>query len=102
MAKNQDNIINEVTSGEYKYGFFSDIDTDKIAKGLNEDVIRLISSKKNEPEWLLDFRLKSYRHWLTMQMPAWPNLKIPEIRYQDIIYYAAPRRKISPESLTMY
>ena len=98
MAKKQNNIINEVTSGEYKYGFFSDIDTDKIAKGLNEDVIRLISSKKNEPDWLLDFRLKSYRHWLTMKMPAWPNLKIPEIRYQDIIYYAAPRRKISPES----
>jgi Fe-S cluster assembly protein SufB len=99
MAKKQDNIINEVTSGEYKYGFFSDIDTDKIAKGLNEDVIRLISSKKNEPDWLLDFRLKSYRHWLTMKMPAWPNLKIPEIRYQDIIYYAAPRRKISPGSI---
>lgn len=99
MAKKQDNIINEVTSGEYKYGFFSDIDTDKIAKGLNEDVIRLISSKKNEPEWLLDFRLKSYRHWLTMKMPTWPNLIIPEIRYQDIIYYAAPRRKISPENI---
>jgi Fe-S cluster assembly protein SufB len=99
MAKKQDNIINEVTSGEYKYGFFSDIDTDKIAKGLNEDVIRLISSKKNEPDWLLDFRLKSYRHWMTMKMPAWPNLKIPEIRYQDIIYYAAPRRKISPGSI---
>jgi Fe-S cluster assembly protein SufB len=99
MAKKQDNIINEVTSGEYKYGFFSDIDTDKIPKGLSEDVIRLISTKKNEPEWLLDFRLKSYRHWLTMKMPTWPNLKIPEIRYQDIIYYAAPRQKIAPASV---
>jgi Fe-S cluster assembly protein SufB len=99
MAKKQDNIINEVTSGEYKYGFFSDIDTEKIAKGLNEDVIKLISAKKNEPEWLLEFRLKSYRHWLTMKMPVWPNLKIPEIHYQDIIYYAAPRQKVAPESI---
>jgi len=99
MDKTQDNIINEVTSGEYKYGFFSDIDTEKIAKGLNEDVIRIISTKKNEPEWLLDFRLKSYRHWLTMKMPTWPNLKIPEIHYQDIIFYAAPRQKIAPESI---
>jgi Fe-S cluster assembly protein SufB len=99
MAKKQDNIINEVTSGEYKYGFFSDIDTEKIAKGLNEDVIRIISAKKNEPEWLLEFRLKSFRHWLTMKMPTWPNLKIPEIHYQDIIFYAAPRQKIAPESI---
>jgi Fe-S cluster assembly protein SufB len=100
MAKQQDNnIINEVTSGEYKYGFFSDIDTEKIAKGLSEEVVRIISAKKDEPEWLLEFRLKSYRHWLTMKMPAWPNLKIPEIHYQDIIYYAAPKQKISPESI---
>ena len=99
MGKKQDNIINEVTSGEYKYGFFSDIDTEKIAKGLNEDVIRIISAKKNEPDWFLEFRLKSYRHWLTMKMPTWPNLKIPEIHYQDIIYYAAPRQKVAPESI---
>lgn len=99
MGKKQDNIIHEVTSGEYKYGFFSDIDTEKIAKGLNEDVIRIISAKKNEPDWLLEFRLKSYRHWLTMRMPTWPNLKIPEIHYQDIIYYAAPRQKVAPENI---
>jgi Fe-S cluster assembly protein SufB len=99
MAKKQDNIINEVTSGEYKYGFFSDIDTEKIEKGLNEDVVRIISAKKNEPEWLLEFRLKAYRHWLTMKMPTWPNLKIPEIHYQDIIFYAAPKQKIAPESI---
>jgi Fe-S cluster assembly protein SufB len=99
MGKKQDNIINEVTSGEYKYGFFSDIDTEKIAKGLNEDIVRIISGKKNEPDWLLEFRLKSYRHWLTMKMPTWPNLKIPEIHYQDIIYYAAPRQKVAPESI---
>jgi Fe-S cluster assembly protein SufB len=100
MGKKQDNkIIYEVTSGEYKYGFFSDIDTEKIAKGLNEDVIRIISAKKNEPQWLLEFRLKSYRHWLTMKMPTWPNLEIPEIHYQDIIYYAAPKQKITPNSI---
>jgi Fe-S cluster assembly protein SufB len=100
MSKKQDdNIINEVTSGEYKYGFFSDIDTDKIAKGLSEDVVRIISAKKKEPPWLLDFRLKAYRHWLTMKMPLWANLKIPKIHYQDIIYYAAPRQKIAPESI---
>jgi Fe-S cluster assembly protein SufB len=99
MAKKQDNIINEVTTGEYKYGFFSEIDTEKIAKGLNEEVVRLISSKKNEPSWLLEFRLKSYRHWLTMKMPTWPNLKIPEIHYQDIIYYAAPKQKAALKSI---
>jgi Fe-S cluster assembly protein SufB len=99
MDKNHDNIINEVTSGEYKYGFYSDIETDIIPKGLNEEVIRLISSKKKEPDWLLEFRLKSYRHWLTMKMPEWANLKIPEIHYQDIIFYAAPRQKVAPESI---
>jgi Fe-S cluster assembly protein SufB len=97
--KNDDTIINEVTSGEYKYGFFSDIDTEKIPKGLNEDVVRLISFKKNEPEWLLDFRLKAFRHWQTMKMPAWSNLKIPEINYQEIIFYAAPKQKVAPGSL---
>ena len=99
MEKDQDKIINDVTSGEYKYGFYSDIETEKIPKGLNEDVVRLISKKKNEPEWLLEFRLKSYRHWLTMKMPTWANLKIPDINYQDIIFYAAPKQKASFESI---
>jgi Fe-S cluster assembly protein SufB len=99
MEKDQDKIINDVTTGEYKYGFYSDIETEKIPKGLNEDVVRLISKKKNEPEWLLEFRLKSYRHWLTMKMPTWANLKIPVINYQDIIFYAAPKQKVSFESL---
>jgi Fe-S cluster assembly protein SufB len=93
MGKDQDKILNEVTSGEYKYGFYTDIETDKIHPGLNEDIIRLISHKKNEPEWLLEFRLKAYRHWQTMKMPTWANLKIPPINYQDIIYYAAPKQK---------
>jgi Fe-S cluster assembly protein SufB len=93
MEKDQDKIINDVTSGEYKYGFYSDIEMEQIPKGLNEDVIRLISKKKNEPDWLLEFRLKAFRHWQTMKMPAWANLIIPKINYQDIIYYAAPKHK---------
>jgi Fe-S cluster assembly protein SufB len=99
MENEKDKVIGEVTSGDYKYGFVTDIETDTIPAGLNEDVIRLISAKKEEPEWMLQFRLKAYRHWLTMKMPAWANLKIPEIRYQDIIYYAAPQQKIAPASL---
>ena len=92
------NIINEVTDSEYKYGFVSDIEHDTIAKGLNEDVIRLISSKKEEPEWLLEFRLKAYRHWQKQTMPTWAHLDIPEIDYQDIIYYSAPKQNVKPEN----
>lgn len=99
MQEDQDKILEEVTSGEYKYGFVTDIETESIGKGLSEDVVRLISSKKNEPEWLLEFRLKAYRHWLTMKMPHWAHLDIPEIDYQDVIYYAAPKQKIAPNSL---
>jgi Fe-S cluster assembly protein SufB len=99
MEKDKDKIINDVTSGEYKYGFYTDIETDRIPKGLSEDIVRLISGKKNEPEWLLEFRLKSFRHWQTIKMPTWANLKIPPINYQDIIYYAAPKQKASIESI---
>jgi Fe-S cluster assembly protein SufB len=99
MEKDQDKILDEVTSGEYKYGFHSNIEADEIQKGLNEDVIRIISSKKGEPEWLLEFRLKAFRHWLTMKMPTWPNLKIPSIDYQDIIYYSAPKQRPKLNSL---
>jgi Fe-S cluster assembly protein SufB len=99
MEDTKDQILTEVTNGDYKYGFVTDIDTDTIPRGLNEDVIRLISAKKNEPEFMLDFRLKAYRHWLTMKMPQWAHLTIPEIRYQDIIYYAAPRQVVGPKSL---
>ncbi|HSL85591.1 MAG TPA: Fe-S cluster assembly protein SufB, partial [Bacteroidales bacterium] len=98
MENDQERILNDVTSGEYKYGFFSDIEMEMIPKGLNEDVVRVISQKKNEPEWLLEFRLKSFRHWLTMEMPGWANLRIPRIDYQDIIYYAAPKLNKSPDS----
>ena len=92
-------IIDEVTSGDYKYGFVTDIDTETIQKGLNEEIIRLISAKKNEPDWLLTFRLRAYRHWLTMEMPSWAHLKIPPIDYQNLIYYAAPKKKKAPNSL---
>jgi Fe-S cluster assembly protein SufB len=92
-------LIEEVTGSDYKYGFVTDIDTDTLHKGLNEDVVRHISAKKNEPEWLLEFRLKAYRHWLTMKMPEWAHLNIPPIDYQDVIYYAAPKQKATPKSL---
>ncbi|MBN2661454.1 MAG: Fe-S cluster assembly protein SufB [Tannerellaceae bacterium] len=92
-------IISEVTSGDYKYGFVTNIDTEVIAKGLDENTVRIISAKKNEPEWMLEFRLKAYRHWLTLEMPTWPHLTIPKIDYQDIIYYAAPKKKEGPKSL---
>ena len=98
MAENS-NIINDVTSGEYKYGFVTDIDTEIIPNGINEDVVRLISQKKGEPEWLLEFRLKAYRYWTTLEMPTWAHLDIPPIDYQAISYYAAPRKKEGPKSL---
>lgn len=88
----RDKIIADL-GNEYKYGFTTDIETETIPRGLNEEVVRLISQKKGEPEWLTAYRLKAYRHWLTMTMPTWAHLDIPEIDYQDIIYYAAPRTK---------
>ncbi|MDE6541377.1 MAG: Fe-S cluster assembly protein SufB [Muribaculaceae bacterium] len=94
-----DDIIRDATQGEYKYGFVSDIDTHRIERGLSEDVVRTISRLKDEPEWLLDFRLKAYRHWLTLEMPQWAHLDIPPIDYQAISYYAAPRAAKRPESL---
>lgn len=92
MSNKQDEILDEVTGSDYKYGFVTDIENDLIDKGLNEDVIRLISSKKNEPEWLLEFRLKAFRQWLKMEQKNWAHLTIPEIDFQDIIYYAAPKQ----------
>lgn len=97
--EDQDKLLDDVTKREYRYGFTSDIETEDIGKGLNEDVIRLISAKKKEPEFMLEFRLKAYKHWLTMKMPKWAYLKIPEINYQDIIYYAAPKQQAKYESL---
>ena len=94
------NTIETIANQEYKWGFVSDIDSDSIPRGLSEDVVRLISAKKREPEWLLEWRLKAYRHWLTMTEPTWANVHYPKIDYQDIIYYAAPKRgKNAPKSL---
>ena len=97
--RNSDDIIRDATQGDYKYGFVSDIDTHRIERGLNEEVVRRISALKEEPEWLLDFRLKAYRHWLTMAEPHWAHLDIPPIDFQSISYYAAPKTKEGPKSL---
>lgn len=99
MEKEQDRIINEVTSGDYKYGFYTDIETDTIGRGLNEEVVALISAKKGEPPWMLEYRLNAFRGWLKMKIPSWAHLKIPKIDYQDIIYYAAPRQSAKLNSL---
>jgi Fe-S cluster assembly protein SufB len=95
MSTALDSIVNQ----PYRAGFKTDIESDTVDKGLSEDVVRIISKKKNEPEWMLDFRLKAYRHWLTMKEPEWPNVKYPKIDYQDIIYYAAPKPKASKKSM---
>lgn len=87
-------ILNEVTNGDYKYGFVTSIDTDTIHRGLDEETVRIISSKKQEPEWLLEFRLKALHYWQTLEMPTWGHLTIPPIDFQNIIYYAAPKKKL--------
>jgi Fe-S cluster assembly protein SufB len=86
-------VLQNLIDQPYKHGFRTEIDADVVAKGLSEDVIRLISAKKGEPQWLLDFRLEAYRHWLTMTEPKWPNVHYPRIDFQDIAYYAAPKPK---------
>ena len=89
----------EQATGAYKYGFVTDIETEKAPKGLSEDVIRFISAKKMEPEWMLDWRLKAYRYWLKMTPPDWAKLNVPPIDYDDIYYYAAPKSAEAPKSL---
>jgi Fe-S cluster assembly protein SufB len=93
MNSDQDPIISQVTQGDYKYGFVTAMDNDALPKGLSEDIIRQLSAKKDEPEWMLEIRLKAYRYWLTMKLPEWAHLTIPEIDFQDIIYYSAPKSK---------
>ena len=95
----QDQILESVTKGEYKYGFVSDIEQEFAQKGLTEDTVRFISAKKNEPEFMLEWRLKAFRHWLNMKEPTWANIEYPPIDYQDIIYYAAPKKKPELASL---
>lgn len=97
--KTDSEIIKDAAEGDYKYGFVTDIDTHIIPVGLNEEVVRYISTVKGEPEWLLEFRLKAFRHWQTMEMPNWAHLQIPEIDYQAISYYAAPKAKPSLNSM---
>ncbi len=98
-GKPTEEIIDKVTSSEYKYGFTTDIDTEVIPKGLDENIIRLISAKKGEPDWLLDFRLKAFAHWKSLKMPRWAHLEIPDIDYQAISYYAAPKSKENPKKI---
>jgi Fe-S cluster assembly protein SufB len=95
----QTDILDEIVSSEYKYGFVSDIEQEIAPKGLNEDSIRLISFKKNEPEWMLEWRLAAFEKWKTMKEPEWPNVSYPKIDFNDISYYAAPKTKVSPKSL---
>jgi len=99
MNKDENKILKEYTHSDYKYGFVTDIDTETIGKGINEDVVRVISARKGEPEFMLEYRLNAFRHWKTMKMPRWAHLKIPEIDFQDIIYYAAPKQKAGTESI---
>ncbi len=99
MKEESKDIIDSLERSDYKYGFTSDIETETIPKGLNEDVIRLISRKKEEPEWMLESRLKAYRHWLTMDLPTWAHLDIPPIDFQDIIYFASPKKRKKLDSI---
>lgn len=110
MSNTEVKKIEEIANREYKYGFTTDIESHSLPKGLNEEIIRQISKIKNEPEFLLEWRLKAYRHWLTMKEPHWPNVKYPEIDYQDIVYYSAPKKQpklksldeVDPELLNTY
>ncbi|HHL52384.1 MAG TPA: Fe-S cluster assembly protein SufB, partial [Flammeovirgaceae bacterium] len=98
MSKD-DQILEEFTSKEYEHGWSVDLEMDQAPKGLNEEIIRFISKKKEEPEWLLEWRLKAFRHWQQMQEPTWANVTYEKVDYQDIIYYAAPKQKKKLNSL---
>jgi Fe-S cluster assembly protein SufB len=91
--------IEKTVYSDYKYGFVTDIEADEAPMGLSEEVVRFISAKKMEPEWMLEWRLKAYRHWLTMKEPGWANIRYPRINYQDIIFYSAPKQKVNPQNL---
>ncbi|MBT6808486.1 MAG: Fe-S cluster assembly protein SufB, partial [Flavobacteriales bacterium] len=97
--KSDDELLDEVTSSEYKYGFTTDIESDTIPKGLSEEVVRIISAKKNEPEWMLEYRLNAYKAWLEMKEPNWANVSYEKPNYQDVIYYSAPKQKPVLDSL---
>ncbi|MEZ5004679.1 MAG: Fe-S cluster assembly protein SufB [Chitinophagales bacterium] len=95
----EEQLLEEVTSSEYKYGFVTDIESDDAPMGLSEDIVRFISLKKKEPEWMLEWRLKAYRAWLKMETPEWAKVNFPKINFQDIIYYSAPKQKVQLDSL---
>ncbi len=99
MGYNEDDLAKDLENSEYKYGFVTDIESDKAPKGLNEDIIRLISSKKNEPEWLLEYRLDAFKKWQAMEEPDWAHIKYEKPDFQDLHYYAAPKPKKQLESL---
>ena len=94
--------VAELASREYEYGFVTDLDTDVVPPGLSEDVIALIAAKKNEPDWLLEWRLRSYRYWLTLTEPTWQNVSYAPIDYQDISYYAAPKPKTQHKKVVVH
>lgn len=96
---NQAELLKELENNKYKYGFVTDIEAETVPLGLNEEIIRLISAKKNEPQWLLEWRLKAYRHWLTMSEPTWAKLTFEPVDFQSLHYYAAPKQKVAPKSL---
>jgi Fe-S cluster assembly protein SufB len=98
-AEDELRTIEKTVFSDYKYGFVTNIEADEAPRGLNEEVIRFISARKKEPQWMLDWRLKAYRHWLTMKSPEWANIKYPPIDYQNIIYYSAPKQKVNPNNL---
>ena len=99
FKEDSDTLLEEITTSEYKYGFTTNIEADEAPKGLNEDIIKFISAKKNEPEWMLEWRLKAYRHWLTLKEPEWQNVTYTKVDYQDIKYYSAPKQKKKANSL---
>ncbi len=99
MMSAEEQTLDELTTSEYKFGFITDIESDTLPPGLNEDVIRFISQKKEEPEWMLEWRLKAYRRWQDMEEPTWPNVHYPPIDYQSISYYSSPKMKEKPKSL---
>ncbi len=99
MENESNKILEEVTGSEYKYGFYTDIEMDQAPPGLTEDTIRFISAKKNEPEFMLEFRLKAFRHWQTLKEPEWAHVKYPRIKYQELIYYSAPLKRAKHDSL---
>src|SRR3982750_4011674 len=111
LVDDERSTIERTVLSDYKYGFVTNIEADEAPKGLSEDIVRFISAKKNEPEWLLEWRLKAYRHWLNMKEPEWANVHYPKIDYQNIIYYSSPKPKgdgpkslddVDPELLKTY